>query len=1047
MERGKAKSPGGGRVLRDQAIGNLDTSFSHMNSGQMKSSPKPDFHPFRSLSQFFLVAAATMAGYIVLKAFAFPHITAFASEIMSVGVAGFGAAVAGRLLTEAASGIPEKPGKKGGGQPDGTPPDDKEEFRLSFSDGPLPQWVYDPDTLRFLQVNEAAVRLYGYSHEEFLSMSLPELQPIEDRQDTVPDAQDQVNSFPVEALRHRKKNGAIIYVETLNYPASFEGRPARMVAAIDITDRKRVEQELAKERHYFNALMDNIPDTIYFQDTEGRFLRINKAQARLLGLDDPNEALGKTDFDYFPSEVAQGLHQIEQKLLETGNLILDHIQCVTKPDGRTIWFSATEAPLYDDQGRIIGLVGISRNITDRRWVEQELDNERNLFNALMDNVPDAIYFKDMESHFIRISQAQASAFGLRDPDEAVGKMDSDFFTDEHARQALADEQEIIRTGQPILAKEEKETWPDGHQTWVSTTKLALRNANRNIVGTLGISRNITDRKQMEAELEEAKEYAEQANRAKSEFLANMSHEIRTPMNGIIGMTELALDTPLSSEQREYLTLVKDSADALLGLINDILDYSKIEAGKLTLDPTEFNLQDALTNTLRSLSVRASQKNLELVWGTGRGVPERVFGDAGRLRQVIVNLVGNGIKFTEHGEVAVLVRVQSQQDQSILLHFSVRDTGIGVAPERQKAIFEAFTQADSSMTRRFGGTGLGLSISSRLVKMMGGEIWLESDLGKGSTFHFTTRLGLTKASQAECAPKEVINLRGLNVLVVDDNSTNRKILNAMLTHWLMQPTIASSGKEGLAILEKAASAGTPFPLILLDAQMPEMDGFRLAEHIKQNPKLAGATIMMLTSAGQRGDAARCRELGIAVYLIKPIRQSELLEAILAALGMPIRKERPSVITRHTLRENRRKLQILLAEDNIVNQQLALRLLEKRGHTVTMAADGGEALSLLKKSPFDLVLMDVQMPVMDGFQATEAIRQGEKNTGGHIPIIAMTAHAMEGDRERCLAAGMDAYISKPINGNELIAMAEEIGSSSPTLKLDAADSTKTLAIDQK
>ncbi|MDP9268392.1 MAG: response regulator [Acidobacteriota bacterium] len=674
--------------------------------------------------------------------------------------------------------------------------------------------------------------------------------------------------------------------------------------------------------------------------------------------------------------------------------------------------------LRDPSGKAVRMVGVMMDISERKRSQLELSESERRYRLLFESSPSPMWVFDRETlGFLAVNDAAVAHYGYSQ---------ADF---EHM--TLAD----IRPAadMPRLLENLKHR-PDGLR---ATSSWQHRKQDGTIIDVevtghtlefmgrpaeLALLADVTERLKAAQELLHAKDAAEAGSRAKSEFLANMSHEIRTPMNGILGMTELLLDMNLTADQLECLNLVKSSADSLLGIINDVLDFSKIEAGKLDFEAIKFDLRDSLDDTLKTLGWRADQKGLELICDIPLDVPAAFLGDPTRLRQIIVNLVGNAIKFTDRGEVVLQCVIDSQHAQNITLHFSVSDTGIGIGPEQQQKIFAAFVQADNSMTRKYGGTGLGLTISSRLVEMMGGRIWVESAAGKGSTFHFTVHFGVVTSRKSQLSGT-VVDLIDMRVLVVDDNATNRRVLHDVLTRWRMLPTEVESGPGALAVLAHACNINRPFPLILVDAQMPEMDGFTFVERIRQAPDFEASTIMMLSSAGLRGDATRCRELGVAAYLTKPVTQKDLLTAITSALGAKQQNEESAaLITRHTLRENGHPLRILLAEDNHVNQKVALRMLQRAGHTAVVVENGREALATLAAQTFDIVLMDVQMPVMDGLQATAAVRLQEKTTGAHLPIIALTAYAMKGDQERCLAAGMDRYLSKPLAAKQLYAAIE-------------------------
>jgi two-component system, sensor histidine kinase and response regulator len=679
---------------------------------------------------------------------------------------------------------------------------------------------------------------------------------------------------------------------------------------------------------------------------------------------------------------------------------------------------------------------LTQEIAEHNSTEQELRKISGFTDSIIEHLPIMLFVKDAESLKIqRFNAAGQELTGFR-ADELVGKSDFDLFPPDEAAHFMAKDRQVLRERKLVDIPEEVIRTRSGEERILHTKKIPIADQQGAPRYLVGISEDITELKQAEAELRQARAAAEAASRAKSEFLANMSHEIRTPMNGILGMTELVLDTDLTPEQREYLEMAKSSADYLLTVINDILDFSKIEAGKLHIEQIDFRLRDCVEETAATLALRAHKKGLELACHVLSDVPDALIGDPGRLRQVLVNLIGNAIKFTDSGEVVVEVRnsefrmQNSEKDikgptrnsEFCLLHFLVRDTGIGIPAGKAALLFQAFSQVDSSTTRKYGGTGLGLAIAAQLAQLMGGTTWVESEAGRGSTFHFTARFGIS-TNPPPTIPHEAVPLTDLPVLVVDDNATNRRILQEMLTNWRMKPTVVASGREALAALDQAGRLGTPYALVLLDGMMPEMDGFELAARIKEKPGVVGAALMMLSSADRKEDSARCRQLGVSTYLVKPIRQSDLLDAIVNTLHVHIPiDERPSSAPRLGPQVAAHRLHLLLAEDNAVNQRVAMRLLEKRGHHVTIVNTGRQAVTAATEQSFDAVLMDVQMPEMDGFEATAAIREREKSNGRHVTIIAMTAHAMKGDRERCLDAGMDGYVSKPLQPEALYAAVE-------------------------
>jgi PAS domain S-box-containing protein len=958
----------------------------------------------------------------------------------------------------------------------------EERNRLTVLLEHLPVMVYglDPDG-RFCLWNRECERVLGYRQEEILGHTRLELfarmYPDPDYR-TALLARIAGNNYRDLETTSTAADGTVRICSWTNFSGHVRvpGMPVWGVG-IDVTDRRRTEDALRENERLMNSVLGQLPGLAYrcLVDRNWTVLFAKGNFRPIGGIDAEDLAAGRIYYGdiLHPDDAERCARNVAEALAlrepyENEHRIFDR-------EGHVKWILARGRGIFADDGTFRYLDGLNIDITERKQVEEALRQANARLDLAVRGSNVGIWENDIPGGDFRAGRVHCinimEQLGYPAPDGPVefAAVVAPIHPDDRPR--------VEKALRAYLAGETADyevefraRHADGSYRWILSRGVAVRDAGGKPIRVTGTRIDITHLKGIEEELRQARDAAEAASRAKSEFLAKVSHEIRTPMNAILGMTDLALDTRLSDEQRNYLTIVNSSANALLNVINDLLDYSKIEAGKLELDHADFSLRGVLNETLRALALRAHKKGLELVCHPSADVPDGLVGDAGRLRQVLLNLVGNAIKFTEEGEVVVQVRTSDIERPtsnvqrptshverptpeaaaerwtldvgrsmfdvsvpSVELHFSVRDTGIGIPREKQETIFHAFEQADNSTTRRYGGTGLGLAIASQLVALMGGGITVESEPGGGSTFRFTTRFGLQPDADTVPPGRPPVDLRGLRVLVVDDNATNRLILEEWLRGWQTEPTAVGDGLTALNTLWRAVALGRPYSLALLDGRMPGVDGLSLAAEISRSPQLADCRVILLTSEDHPGGLARQRELGIAAVARKPIQQEELLDTVSRVLSRSQPDEAPvdGVAGREPEDETpaaepacSRPLRILVAEDNELNQQVVQHLLARRGHTVQIAGNGREALEALEAGGFDLLLLDVHMPELDGFQVIEALRRREQGTGRHLPVVALTARSMKGDRERCLQAGMDDYLGKPIRRKELFAAIDRV-----------------------
>ena len=893
----------------------------------------------------------------------------------------------------------------------------EESYRRQFADNAAIMLLIDPKDGRLIDANAAALRFYGYSRERLQTLNVADINTLSDadlKQAMASVTSEQGKRFE---FKHRLADGSVRDVEVSVSRIQFRERVFLHSIVNDITARKRAESNLQASEERLSATLRSIGDGVIVCDVDGNVVSLNAVSETLTGWG-TDEARGRPVTEIFRIINAATRQEAEVPVRRalSANIIIglaNHTALISR-DGAEHLIADSCAPIHDASGAVIGAVLVFRDVTEEHRRSEKLRESETRFNQLAVQSRTIAWEVDAQGRFAYVSQVAARVLGYS-PDELVGKLHVYDLHPESGRESYKSAViELLQRKEPFNHLVGPRMAKDGHVVWVSTNGLPVLNADGTLRGYHGSDTDISEYKKLEEELRLAMEKAEMANNAKSEFLANMSHEIRTPMNGIIGMTGILLDTELSDEQRKYAETVRASGEALLGLLNDILDFSKMEAGKLELETLAFDLRVLLDDLAALVALSAQSKGLEFICAVAPDVPSFLSGDPGRLRQVLLNLTSNAVKFTLRGEIAVRANLVSETDREAVVRFSVRDTGIGISKDKRDSIFQEFTQEDASTARRYGGTGLGLAISKQLVLLMGGEIGVSSEKDLGSEFWFTARFSKQTLRVEESAP--LSELCETHILVVDDNATNREVLMAQLKAWGVRAEEAQDGYAALEALRLSHGKGDPFRAAILDMQMPGMDGITLARTVKADAVLRDTFLVLLTSLGQRGDATLMKEIGVSACLTKPTRQSDLFDSLAAVLaGQNVRPAlRPLAPGRPLRRLRQGAFRVLLVEDNIVNQQVAVGILKKLGLRTDAVADGAEAVKSLETLPYDVVLMDVQMPVMDGLEATRLIRDPRSAVLNHrIPIIAMTANAMRNDREKCLAAGMDDYVSKPVS----------------------------------